>query len=106
VVNLSFLPGLDYQRIPFPCAYRVEFIPTHISERDQAGGTIERSSVAYEEADNRSIEEFELERDRMLLELLATRSKGEKAAEAGHRQVVARHNFEAQLRPQYRSLVR
>jgi carnitine 3-dehydrogenase len=35
-----------------------------------------------EEAGNRSIEELELERDRMLLELLATRSKGEKAAQA------------------------
>jgi hypothetical protein len=34
------------------------------------------------EADNHSIEELELERDRMLLELLATRSKGEKAAQA------------------------
>jgi hypothetical protein len=77
------LPGLDYQRIPFPCAYRVEFIPTHISERDLAGGTI--IDGVLEEADNRSIEELELERDRMLLELLATRSKGEKAAETGHR---------------------
>jgi hypothetical protein len=35
-----------------------------------------------EEAGNRSIEELELERDRMLLELLATRSKGEKVAQA------------------------
>jgi 3-hydroxyacyl-CoA dehydrogenase len=35
-----------------------------------------------EEAGNRSIEELELERDHMLLELLATRSKGEEAAEA------------------------
>jgi len=34
------------------------------------------------EAGNRSIEELEHERDAMLLELLATRSKGEKAAEA------------------------
>ena len=34
------------------------------------------------EAGNRSIEELERERDAMLLELLATRSKGEKAAQA------------------------
>jgi len=34
------------------------------------------------EAGNRSIEELERERDTMLLELLATRTKGEKAAEA------------------------
>jgi hypothetical protein len=34
------------------------------------------------EAGNRSIEELERERDVMLLELLATRAKGEKAAEA------------------------
>jgi len=34
------------------------------------------------EAGNRSIEELERERDTMLLELLATRAKGEKAAEA------------------------
>jgi 3-hydroxyacyl-CoA dehydrogenase len=37
---------------------------------------------ALEEAGNRSIEELERERDNMLLELLATRAKGEKAAEA------------------------
>jgi hypothetical protein len=37
------------------------------------------------EAGKRSIEELERERDAMLLELLATRSKGEKAAlAAGH----------------------
>ena len=35
-----------------------------------------------DEAGNRSIEELERERDAMLLELLATRAKGEKAAEA------------------------
>jgi len=35
-----------------------------------------------DEAANRSIEELERERDAMLLELLATRAKGEKAAEA------------------------
>ncbi|MGB7729900.1 MAG: 3-hydroxyacyl-CoA dehydrogenase NAD-binding domain-containing protein [Candidatus Acidiferrum sp.] len=35
-----------------------------------------------DEAGNRSIEELERERDGMLLELLATRAKGEKAAEA------------------------
>jgi hypothetical protein len=34
------------------------------------------------EAGNRSIEELERERDSMLLELLATRTKGEKAAQA------------------------
>jgi hypothetical protein len=34
------------------------------------------------EVGNRSIEELERERDTMLLELLATRSKGEKAARA------------------------
>jgi 3-hydroxyacyl-CoA dehydrogenase len=34
------------------------------------------------EADNRSIEELELERDSMLLELLATRTRGEKTAKA------------------------
>jgi hypothetical protein len=34
------------------------------------------------EAGNRSIEELERERDSMLLELLVTRSKGEKAAQA------------------------
>ncbi|MGD0403036.1 MAG: hypothetical protein ABSB66_07550 [Candidatus Acidiferrales bacterium] len=32
------------------------------------------------EAANRSIEELELERDTMLIELLATRAKGEKSA--------------------------
>ena len=37
---------------------------------------------SLEEAGSRSIEELERERDSMLLELLATRSKGEKAAEA------------------------
>ncbi|HTV55995.1 MAG TPA: 3-hydroxyacyl-CoA dehydrogenase NAD-binding domain-containing protein [Terriglobia bacterium] len=37
---------------------------------------------AREEAGNRSIEELERERDSMLLELLATRAKGEKAAQA------------------------
>src|SRR5271165_1021751 len=37
---------------------------------------------ALEEAGNRSIEELERERDSMLLELLATRAKGEKMAEA------------------------
>jgi hypothetical protein len=38
------------------------------------------------EANGRSIQELERERDSMLLELLATRSKGEKAAQAaaGH----------------------
>jgi 3-hydroxyacyl-CoA dehydrogenase len=36
---------------------------------------------SLEEAGNRSIEELERERDSMLLELLATRAKGEKAAE-------------------------
>ena len=34
------------------------------------------------EADNRSIDELERERDAMLLELLATRAKGEEAAQA------------------------
>lgn len=34
------------------------------------------------EAGGRSIEELERERDAMLLELLATRAKGEKAAQA------------------------
>jgi hypothetical protein len=34
------------------------------------------------EANSRSIEELERERDTMLLELLATRAKGEKAAQA------------------------
>jgi hypothetical protein len=35
------------------------------------------------EANGRSIAELERERDSMLLELLATRSKGEKAAHTG-----------------------
>jgi hypothetical protein len=35
------------------------------------------------EANGRSIAELEQERDSMLLELLTTRSKGEKAAHAG-----------------------
>jgi hypothetical protein len=35
-----------------------------------------------DEAGNRSIDELERERDAMLLELLATRAKGEKAAQA------------------------
>jgi hypothetical protein len=35
------------------------------------------------EANGRSIAELERERDSMLLELLATRAKGEKAADAG-----------------------
>jgi len=41
---------------------------------------------ATKEANGRSIQELERERDSMLLELLATRSKGEKAAQAaaGH----------------------
>jgi hypothetical protein len=37
----------------------------------------------FKEANGRSIAELERERDSMLLELLATRSKGEKAADAG-----------------------
>jgi carnitine 3-dehydrogenase len=36
------------------------------------------------EANGRSIEELERERDSMLLELLATRAKGEEEAQAAH----------------------
>jgi hypothetical protein len=45
------------------------------------GGSEEQKNGVLAEAGNRSIEELELGRDSMLIELLATREKGKKAAQ-------------------------
>jgi len=43
------------------------------------------------EAANRSVEELDRERDAMLLELLATRAKGEQAAQAAQAAIAGGH---------------
>jgi hypothetical protein len=45
------------------------------------GGSEEQKNGVLAEAGDRSIEELELERDSMLIELRITRAKGEKAAQ-------------------------
>jgi hypothetical protein len=45
------------------------------------GGSEEQKTGVLAEAGDRSIEELEMERDSMLIELLATRAKGEKPAQ-------------------------